>query len=185
MKILIIDNHSEHLLELTNCFSNLPKIINKETFDKGFAIENFDSIILSGSFNMPTALRHPNFYKQEIDLIKNSKTPIIGICLGAELIIKSFDGKLEELSHSLDGEVKLNVSDKNLKTIIESNHIKVIEHHKIGAKNLPKDLLELASSPDCVEIFKHASKPIIGIQFHPEIGKHKEIFDWAIKELKI
>jgi len=183
MKILIIDNHTEHLLELTNCFTNSPEIVNKEAFDNGFNVENFDLIILSGSFNMPTVLRHPDFYQQEIDLIKNSKIPIIGICLGAELIIKAFAGKLEELSHNLDGEVKLNILDNDLKAIFNKNPIKVIEHHKIGVKELPKDLIELANSPDCIEIFKHISRPILGIQFHPEIGQHKEIFNWAIKKL--
>lgn len=172
MTILIIDNHTKHLQELSSCFPVIPDIFTKEEFDSKTNIGNYDLIVLSGGSNVPTVMRHPEHYAKELELIRSSKAPILGICLGAELIIKAFDGQLKELVETDSKHIMFN-----------GNRIDIYEHHTIGADELPKELSVCSKSEKCIEIFKHSTRPIIGIQFHPEIGHHTEIFDWIFKEL--
>lgn len=174
MNILIIDNHTKHLRELASCFSKTPRIINKEEFEAEPDLEGYDLIVISGGSNIPTALRHPDHYKKEIQLIRDSKTPILGICLGAELIALSFGAELKELPETMNQAIKLG-----------GEKINICEHHRIGFDVLPPELISLAKSEHCIEVFKHVTKPIIGIQFHPEVGHHRELFSWALKEFKL
>ncbi len=82
MQTLIIDNHTKHLSELVSLFQNVT-ILKKEELVKGQNFDIYDAIVFSGGSDVPTVLRHLDDYILEIEIIKNSKIPIIGICLGA------------------------------------------------------------------------------------------------------
>ena len=53
----------------------------------------YDAFVLSGSSKY-AILNHLDVYSSEIELIKKSNKPILGICLGFELICYTFDEKL-------------------------------------------------------------------------------------------
>lgn len=46
---------------------------------------------------------------------------------------------------------------------------KVYENNEYVATELPPDLICLARSKDEPEVIKHATKPVYGFQFHPEM----------------
>lgn len=178
MKTLIIDNHTKYISELVSIFPGA------EVSEKG-GIENinfeaYDLIVLSGGSGVLTALNHPEEYINEIKLIKNSRLPIIGVCLGAEILTLAFGGELKELSSEHRGSIRLKILDEDLKVLLKSGAIEVKEGHRIGIKNMPSDFVVCAESEHSPEIIKHKSMPIIGFQFHPEISDNKKIIDWAL-----
>ena len=71
MKTLIINNRSKYINELSSLFSNVT-ILNKENLTKDFDVTTYDLIVLSGGSNVPTVLRHPEAYSDELELIKNA-----------------------------------------------------------------------------------------------------------------
>ena len=184
MRTLIIDNHTKNLEELCALFPKA-KVTSKENFRQNSNISDFDLIVLSGGSNVPTVLRHPEEYSQEMDLVRNSNIPILGICLGSEIITKAFDGNLVELDEELRGAVTLNIENKTLIETLGSETLKVYEGHKIAIKDLPGTLVSCANSEHGIEIIKHATKPIIGLSFHPEISPNKDLLRWVLKTLHL
>ncbi len=169
MKILLVNNLTKHLEELqeilkpheitTANFQNIPKNYS-----------DFDCIILSGGSKYKVG-GNDKIYKQEIELIKNSKIPVFGICLGFELICRTYSEKLEMLKEKKRGLTDLEIIEKDplLKGI---KKLSVFEAHRFYVKEV-KNLILLAKSKTGVEIIKHREKPIYGVQFHPEIRREK------------
>ncbi len=184
MKTLIINNHSKHIEELKSLFINA-EIINKENLDKSINLKEYDLLILSGGSNVPTVLRHPDEYSFEMNLIKETNIPIIGICLGLEIITKSFGGELQELPAEHRGIINLKIEDINLKSLIGSDVLEVIEGHHMGIKQLPEEFISCAVSTHGIEIIKHINKPILGFQFHPEISKNEKLIKWIFETLNL
>jgi GMP synthase-like glutamine amidotransferase len=184
MKTLIVDNHTKHIQELGSLFSN-PYIIQKEDLKEHSDFRECALIIFSGGSSVPTVLEHPEEYAVEIAVIKNSAVPIIGICLGAEIITEAFGGKLVDLKTKHRGFVRLEIEDDRLQTLIRSHTLEVFEGHRIGIERLPEDFVSCAHSEHGVEILKHKTRPIIGFQFHPEVSKNIEMLQWIIETLNI
>jgi GMP synthase (glutamine-hydrolysing) len=159
-------------------------VFDKENITKDFDVRNYDLLVLSGGSNVPTVLRHREEYSFEIDLVKKSNIPILGICLGAEIITEAFNGKLEQLSEEHRGIVELQIIDIDLQKVIREESIKVNEGHHIGIKTLPKEFISCAKSKHGIEILKHNYKSIIGFQFNPEISDNKKLFDWVFEVFK-
>lgn len=167
MRILLINNKSKYLPALKKLLKkeNL-RVIRPQEIDF-FKIDNFDLIILSGGHHF-SVMGHQEKYKKEINLVKNSKKPILGICLGFQLIARAFEGKLVRLPRKKKGliEIKILQKDKIFKNL---PNFKVYESHRWALKELPPDLIGLASSKNGFEVIKHKNRTIYGFQFHPEM----------------
>lgn len=173
MKLLVVNNHSKHLEKLLLELKEIAKIklldfknLNNAKYDK------YDAIILSGSSSL-SVLNHAKEYERELAIIRQSKKPILGICLGFELINFAFGEELKRLKTKEVGflKIKLTSSDKIFESI--PKEFKVYEAHRwVVKKN--SNLYPLAKSKDGIEAVKHPSKKIYGLQFHPEIFKEKD-----------
>ncbi len=183
MSILIIDNHSASLLELIDSFPVAPTVISKENFDDGIDLKPYNLIVLSGGSHMPTVLHHPEHYAKEMELIKTSSIPLLGICLGAEIIATAFGSTLKKLEHKHIGHVSLTIDDDTLKKDLDAKEVNFFEAHGIGIAKLPDCLIACAHSDHGIEIYRHAQKSIIGLQFHPEIDKNHALFAWIFETL--
>ncbi len=105
--------------------------------------------------------------------IKSVKKPVLGICAGHLIIGQTFGAKRFHDREDEKGyyHVYINKEDPLLKDI--KSNFRVYEEHD-DSINLPKYFILLGHSRVCrVEIMKHKSKPIYGIQFHPERSKKK------------
>ena len=183
MKILLVDNHSKHRDEL---ISILGKNATIETQEQLTDIDTnvFDLIVLSGGSNVPSVLYNPEKYTAEINLIQNTSSAVLGICLGSEIITEAFGGKLQDLKELHRGEILIEITNKNLKKNIKKNPLSVYEAHEVGVKTIPRDFEICAQSSHGPEIIKHKTKPIIGIQFHPEVEQNKLLWNWIFENLK-
>lgn len=180
MKTLIINNHTKYLEQLCSFFEN-STVIQREDIRDNFDFKMYDLLVFSGGSNIPTVLRHSEDYITEINIIKKVTIPIIGICLGAEIIVRAFKGELQELPVKLRGIIELKIIDAELKRLNKSDTIKVFEGHHIGIKTVPKYFAISAYSDYGPEIIKHIAKPIFAIQFHPEISKNKSLVKWLLQ----
>lgn len=166
-----------------------------------------DMLLLTGGLDInPTCYGElPSFYTSNQDVFKQfffdkrldnyvGKTPILGICLGAQQLNVKFGGKLTQnitetvlrddsiMSHaqSPDRRTEAHKAIPYMKTgFIRDNpqfQIKpfdVNSHHHQGVVfqngDLAHPLVPIATSADgVVEAFAHKTMPIIGIQWHPE-----------------
>ncbi len=184
MKTLIVNNHTKHLEELCELFS-FPVVIQKEEFNNSIDLNEYNLIVFSGGSHIPGVFYHPEQYKIEIDFIKNNTIPVIGVCLGMEIIVEAFGGKLFELSQKHRGNINLIINNKELINCINSSVLEVFEGHSIGTEVLPDDFISCAYSEHGIEIIKHKERPILGFQFHPEVSKNKNLILWIEKTLDL
>jgi len=103
--------------------------------------------------------------------ILNLNLPILGICYGHQLLAFLFGGKIKAGKVKEYGIVEVKIKKK--KGILRGlkNKEKVLMSHKDKVKSLPKDF-EILASTETTEIsaFSHKSKPIFGVQWHPEVS---------------
>jgi GMP synthase (glutamine-hydrolysing) len=186
MKVLIINNKTKRLAQLK-------KLLKKDKFEiikLGEVVmvdaSEYDLIILSGSSKF-SIIGNEDLYRGEIDLIKSSKAPIIGICLGFELISHAYGASLSKVQRKRKGIVDIQVTHPS--DIFENlPNFKVYESHRWVVNKLPDTLVELARSKDGIEAIKHKSRQVYGFQFHPEMFAEKtcgdEIFNNLLKNLR-
>ena len=104
------------------------------------------------------------------EYIKHFDIPILGICLGHQLIAKAYGGQIDTSNTESYAKVEINiVNDENLFSGLAPK-MEVWSSHKDEVKSIPDDFEILANSNLCdVESFKHTEKDVYGIQFHPEV----------------
>lgn len=178
MKVLIIDNHTKHIKKLRDLLrGNTITVRKREVISLG-GLEKFDLVILSGGSHVCPIKNHHKEYKKEIDFLKKTDKPVIGICLGFEIIAVAFGSSLKELGAREKGICKIKFKNKK---------VEVYESHRFGISKTSDSLEVLAVSEDGPEAVKHKKKPIYGLQFHPEMFVQEtdgdEIFAKIINEL--
>lgn len=181
MKVLLIDNHTKHRKDLIDFLVGLfaeVECLARENLANDFDFSAYDFVVLSGGSDVPTVLRHRDIYQKEIEIVQNLQKPILGICLGAEIVVSAFSGELYEITEKIEGERKINVFDENLADYIGSHKVSVFEGHHIGIKKVGDEFDILAESSNGPEIIKHKTKPIIALQFHPEKTSNQKFNDW-------
>lgn len=168
MRVLLVNNHTRHIKALSTALAGHEIEIVKYQPAIEFNHQDKDLIILSGGGGEGREVHdlHKNgdlWYKDELDYIKNCKKPLIGICMGFELIAHAYGAKIEKLDKGLEGFEKFKTGEGIQITQYESRDYYV---PKIPAKHLTV----LAKSKFGIEMFKHNSKKILATQFHPELG---------------
>ena len=108
-----------------------------------------------------------------VELIQSANVPILGVCLGHQSIGAAFGGniiKANELYHGKKSNIKH--SGDSIFSGINNLHSVVRYHSLIVEKDtLPKELKIIATLDDDADVImaiEHESKPIYGVQFHPE-----------------
>ncbi len=180
MNILIIDNGTKHLGRLKKLLIG-NKIDVYKLFSKYPDTNKYNLVILSGGSQI-SIINAPEIFTQEIQLVKNSTVPIIGICQGCEVIAYTFGSELSYLNRKSKGIKNITLLPPLTKF---SKHIDVYEAHNLVISKLGKNLLSYGESKDGIEIIKHKVKNIVGLQFHPEMMVDKTLGDELFRNIFI
>lgn len=175
MKILILNNHTEHLEALFASLKNHE--IEVQNYRPGLQINDFgkDLVILSGGGGEGLEItdrvtRSKLWYQDEMDFVRKTDTPVLGICMGFEVIVKSFGGKVHYRPELTRGFKTSHLTEAGQKSLKEKA-ISQLEAHYWFVPEVPERELEvLALSESGIEMVRHKKKKIFGTQFHPEEG---------------
>lgn len=173
-------------------------IINKEE-DILKIMDSLDGIVLSGGFDVNPIYygEEPSKYVGftytprdlcELFIVKaaiEKDMPILGISRGQQVITVAFGGKLyQDLSDNntfyINHMQRASINDighyvdivpgTRLFKIFEKNRLLVNSFHHQAAKVVPDNFIVSATSSDgVVEAIEHKTKPIMAVQWHPEI----------------
>lgn len=127
---------------------------------------NVKGLILSGG---PSSVYEPNAPKLD-PLILKVNLPILGLCYGHQLLVQLSNGKVEPATCKEYGITQVTI-DKPA-SILEGLNDKeqVWMSHGDTVMTLPPGFESLAHTGNCpVAAYRHKSKPIYGLQWHPEV----------------
>ncbi|MEW6430366.1 MAG: glutamine-hydrolyzing GMP synthase [Myxococcota bacterium] len=98
--------------------------------------------------------------------------PVLGICYGLQLMSKMLGGRVEQSAHREFGpaEVEVKVSRGPFAPFAKGTSLKVWMSHGDRVERLPPGFVTIgttASAPFAAAA--HESKPLFGLQFHPEV----------------
>lgn len=176
LTILVINNYGQfcHLIHRTIRDLDVDtSIVSNTTMVEDIISEQPDGLILSGG---PTIERMGicPMYLEKIDV------PILGICLGHQIIAKTFGGEIGCGKHGGYADIEIEVTDEDdiLKGI--GPELSVWASHADEVTVMPEGFIQLARSGICeIEAMRHPEKPIYGVQWHPEVAhteKGEELF---------
>jgi anthranilate synthase/aminodeoxychorismate synthase-like glutamine amidotransferase len=96
------------------------------------------------------------------------KLPILGVCLGHQVIVQNFGGKVDHAPEPMHGKPsKVVHNGKGIFNGIE-NPLQAGRYHSLCAMELPECLEQTAEFEGVVMGVQHKNLPIYGVQFHPE-----------------
>lgn len=104
---------------------------------------------------------------EAVDYFKD-KLPIFGVCLGHQVIIQYFGGKIGHAPVPMHG--KPSRVTHNQKGIFEGveNPLQAGRYHSLCALELPDCFEKTAEFENIIMAVEHKNLPIFGVQFHPE-----------------
>lgn len=158
MKIHIVNNHTKHIKELESLLADHELTVS-DALHTDYMNIAADVVIFSGWYQHPFYSDH---FQSERSFIQSTEIPIIGICLGCQILVDTYGG----LIHREESKITW---VHQLKYVPSQSHYRVYESHIMCIKDLPEDLVGVAVSEYGYEIVKHPYKNQRGLQFHPEV----------------
>jgi len=169
----------------------IKKSIIKALYKRGVQITLFppsfrESEILSGNFDalfLSNGPGDPEMQTNAIQRVKElkGKLPILGICLGHQIITLAIGGKTEKMSFGHHGGNQPVTNLESHKTFVTS------QNHSFVSSTLPDEanIWFINSNDGSIEGIKVPKYKMMSVQFHPEAGpgprESESIFDEFIK----
>jgi anthranilate/para-aminobenzoate synthase component II len=156
MRILLVDNHDsftrnlEHLI--VSASGSVPVIIPYDAFYPDMA-HGYNVTVLSPGPGHP--VEYPG-YKGLFGLGR----PVLGICLGLQIINSHFGGTVDCLPGCIHGQTS--------RFTLFGREIEAARYHSLYLSQVAPEL-EVMAEFQCIPMaVKHKSLPMLGLQFHPE-----------------
>jgi anthranilate synthase/aminodeoxychorismate synthase-like glutamine amidotransferase len=171
MKVLLIDNYDSftyNLFHYISKFNCKVDVLRNDKIKSNDIIKNkYKKIVISPGPGNPS--QAGNCLRVVKDFYKD--IPILGVCLGHQIIGQSFGGKIiraKKLMHGKMSKIYFKKVDlfKNIKLPFNATR-----YHSliIDRKNLPDCLSVTAETEDkTIMAIKHKKYELYGVQFHPE-----------------
>ena len=170
-KVLFIDNFDSFTYNLVDDFCKRDcqaKVYRADTEleELRHVAEEFepDLLVISPGPGTPdtagVSLSAVNYFKD--------KLPILGVCLGHQVIVQYFGGKIGHAPEPVHGKPsRVTHNEKDIFAGME-NPLQAGRYHSLCAAELPDCLEKTADFEGIVMGARHKELPIFGVQFHPE-----------------
>ena len=169
-KIIILDFGSQYTQLIARAVREANVYCEIIPFSKSIVFDDsVKGVILSGS---PFSVNDSKAPQVDVKTL-TQKTPVLGVCYGAQLTALQFGGKVEKSSKREFGRAVLHIEkeDSLLKNLTPASQVWM--SHSDSITRLPKDFELLAVTESIpVAAFRHvdgSAKPLYGLQFHPEV----------------
>lgn len=178
------------ILYLIHASFEMPGIIESWAKEKGFSqkfaspymgeklppLSSFDMLIAMGGPQSPLELEKVPYLRQEIELIQaalKAGKPVLGFCLGAQLLGEALGAHTERSPHKEVGVFPIALTHDGLNDPLLAGMPKEFEvtHWHNDMPGLTKDAKVLAKSAGCPRQIVRYSPSAYGFQCHPEITK--------------
>ncbi|WP_213781735.1 aminodeoxychorismate/anthranilate synthase component II [Caballeronia sp. dw_276] len=172
MNIVLIDNYDSFTYNLHDLLFRVggktPQVVCNDatTFD-ALDEQPIDAFVLSPGPGHPA---HARDFGICADVIKRTRVPVLGICLGHQGLALSFGGSISRAPMPAHGIVDHVSHDNDGLFAGVPQRAAVVRYHSLIVDSpLPLELRRTAWTDDGLIMgIQHVSRPLAGVQFHPE-----------------
>ncbi|MBX4190568.1 gamma-glutamyl-gamma-aminobutyrate hydrolase family protein [Candidatus Saccharibacteria bacterium] len=170
MKILLINNNTRHLENLQKSLVGHEIEIQMYKPELEFHDQDKDLVILSGGGGEGLEIddkidRGRLWYEDEMEFALRTKKPLIGICMGFEVICRAYGRDIPKMDKLLLRQTQLSTTQKG-RALFATSKLSQYEAHQWHVTEAPAGFEVLADSAFGIEIIKKGN--IFAAQFHPE-----------------
>ncbi|MBC7359075.1 MAG: aminodeoxychorismate/anthranilate synthase component II [Desulfacinum sp.] len=169
MKLVLIDNYDSFTFNLYQLFLEFELDVRVHRHDavsiRDIARMRPDWICISPG---PKDPRHAGISTRVVKTFQES-TPILGVCLGMQVINEAYGGRTSRAPHPLHGK-RCRVYHRNDPMFAGiPSPFRVARYHSLQCTKVPSALVPTAWAEDGVLMaLRHERLPVWGVQFHPE-----------------
>ncbi len=169
--LLLIDNYDSFVFNLGRYFERLghaTTVVRNDAIDvEGIGRLRPDALVLSPGPCTPEQAGCSLATVREF----SGSIPILGVCLGHQVIAQAFGGRVIRASEPVHGRTSPVLHDGRGVFVGLRNPLPVGRYHSLVVEeaSLPPCLEVHARTPDGVVMaLQHRKFPVVGLQFHPE-----------------
>ena len=172
MRTLLVDNHDSYTYNVFHLLAAAsgeePVVVNNDAVSwRVLSRSDFDAIVLSPGPGRPERWHDFGVCR---DIIRYSEIPVLGICLGHQGIGNLLEGGVDSAPEPMHGRLsRVRHSDRGIFRGIPQE-FSVVRYHSLAlTQRVGPDGREVAWADDDVVMgIEHRSRPMWGVQFHPE-----------------
>jgi GMP synthase-like glutamine amidotransferase len=173
-KIAIINNQGGRLRDLRALLPGYEIEVfgHDESGKLAERISEFGLLIISGGGRHQRVASSKSEIRAQAKLVEGnlSNIPIVGICLGAQVIARAIGARVIKLPRKREG-IRFIRTVKSDSVFEDKRLISAYQSHKCGVTDLPNTYEILGVSDDGIEIFRDKHRNIYGFQCHPELHR--------------
>ena len=159
--ILLVDNYDSFTYNLAHYLAELGAEVDVRRPDELDGAPEPTHLVLSPGPGRPT--------EQLVELVRSSRVPTLGVCLGHQAVIQAFGGEIGSARRLLHG--KTSVVEHDGRGVFRGlpQRFEAGRYHSLAATSVP-DELEVSARSEDGEVMgvRHRELPVEGVQFHPE-----------------
>lgn len=175
MNILLINNHTRHLEALNNAL--VGHNVEIQMYQPGITFNDSDKdlVILSGGGGEGLEIydkvqRGKLWYEDQMNYVLTSNKPILGICMGFEVICSAYGAIVPKMPKLIEGFTEIKATPKG-QEVLQRSELKQYEAHQWHVPSVSEKFFDILAESDYgVEMIRHKWRPILATQFHPEKG---------------
>jgi len=174
VKVLVVDNYDSFVYTLNGYLRQLgaeTEVIRNDSIEVseiGSTLANYDAVLISPGPGNPASA---GISIPIVTYALETNYPVLGVCLGHQAIAEAMGATVESAPELMHGKTSVvnhteSLLFKNLK-----QGFKATRYHSLAVtrETVPTDLkITGETESGIVMSLEHVSKPIHGVQFHPE-----------------
>ena len=187
-RILVIDNYDSFVYTLNGYLMELgaeTDVVRNDSFEKADAasrIADYDGVLVSPGPGKPS---DAGVSIAVVEAALAADLPLFGVCLGHQAIAEAFGATVTNAEELMHGKTSLITHDGSDFYEGVPQPFTATRYHSLAvvASTVPSDLVVTSRTQGGVIMgLRHASAPILGVQFHPESvlteGGYRMLGNW-------
>ncbi|QIK67778.1 aminodeoxychorismate/anthranilate synthase component II [Nocardioides sp. HDW12B] len=166
--VVVVDHYDSYTWNLVHLVASvtgaLPQVVEHDRVRLA-DLDRFTHVVLSPGPGHPDDRAD---FAVGRELLRTGDRPVLGVCLGMQGLVTTYGGVVARVRPA-HGEVATVTHEGTGLFAGVPSPVEVVRYHSLAAVAMPDELVVTARSEDgTVMAVAHRTRPLVGVQFHPE-----------------
>lgn len=172
-RVVVVDHHDSYTWNLVHLVAEvtgaLPDVVEHDEVDPADVLDaGYSHVVLSPGPGNPDEVRDFSVGRA---VLQQDEVPVLGVCLGMQGLVTAYGGTVGQVEPAHGDVARVEHDGSPMFAGIPASFA-AVRYHSLAALNVPDTLHETAwchgETGRVVMGVAHRSRPLWGVQFHPE-----------------